>query len=135
MCELVCPFNGLKTNHQQILYSKKYFDLVESREILLYSRTEQVFNSVLNKYETKNVSVTCQYISVIDTLKCILTNETMYDFMFNKAIKSNDCILKFWKCSDTKVVTNYVLKMIFLYLRNYNSSFLIKKKNYDLSNL
>ncbi|KYN14640.1 hypothetical protein ALC57_13147 [Trachymyrmex cornetzi] len=83
------PFEGMRTLNQQIDALKKHYRYIEPIEIPLGYRLDNTLDSETATYIPKMVMKICQYVSIIDSLKLVLSNEDVRQAILSER-KSND---------------------------------------------
>ncbi|KAK3925603.1 Zinc finger protein CRM3 [Frankliniella fusca] len=123
------PFEGLRTIDEQLLYLHEHYGLVIPQTKFLGTRLDHRLDCKTNSFIPTQVNETFQYVSVIDTLKLILSNKSIRSKIFKDRV-SKDGVLRsyvdgshfkdhpFLKCHDTVIhilmfydeleITNYL---------------------------
>lgn len=73
----------MKRTETQVKFFKKHLELVEPVEINLGDRTDMGLNRSSTSYKPQMRYETCQYISVIETLKSMLEKPEMQSIINN----------------------------------------------------
>ncbi|XP_034240899.1 uncharacterized protein LOC117645090 [Thrips palmi] len=90
------PFSGLKTTDEQLDYFEEKYGLVRPEECLLDTRIDNRLDPKTNEYVPTQVTESFQSVSIIDTLKLVLSQKKNRDNIFQDYIRKKSGVLKSW---------------------------------------
>ena len=91
--EIKDPFENLRTIEQQLKYMQENYGLVIPQRKFLGTRLDQKLDHRTNTFVQTQVNETCQYVSITETLKTILSNKSKRNKIF-KDLVSKDGVLR-----------------------------------------
>ena len=93
--ELDSPFEGLRSLSQQIGTLRSYCNYIDAKEIPLDKRTDSGLNRETGTFVPKTVMDTCQYVSVIDVLTLVLSNERVKEAILTEESSEEGVLASF----------------------------------------
>ncbi|KAK3932996.1 Heat-inducible transcription repressor [Frankliniella fusca] len=106
--DLSNPFRPIRTLKQQLAYFAREMGLVVPVPLFLDYRPDFRLNPETNQYEPTQVSMTFQYIPIIDTLRLILSNPKLRE-LIELEQPSKDGVLRSY-LDGTRVKTNNLIQ-------------------------
>ncbi|KAK3924228.1 Zinc finger protein 358 [Frankliniella fusca] len=113
------PFTDLNSIQSQLEYYANKYGLVKPQEMFLGTRLDQRLDPETNTFLPTQVNETFQYISVIGTLKALLSNESKRTNMFKDYVSKDGVYRSFFdgKCFKDHPLSKHdnVLQILFFY--------------------
>jgi len=88
-------FENTDTLQKQITAVKNIYNYIDPVEILLGFRLQQYFDRKEQTWMQKKVYETCQYVSIIETLKLIMSHSSMRNNTCSESYSSDDLLVSF----------------------------------------
>ncbi|KAK3918242.1 Filamin A-interacting protein 1-like [Frankliniella fusca] len=96
------PFDKLKTIEDQLQYFKERYGLVIPESKFLGTRVDQRLDPKSNSFVSTIVTETFQYISIIETLKTLLSNKSFREQVFQERASTDDVLRSYVDGSHCK---------------------------------
>ena len=92
--QFVDSFWSYRIIRGQISALKKTYSYIEPENVVLGEKMQQKLNKKTGEYEDELISESFQYISMIETLKLVLSNKEVMDYIENHSNQSDDGFLR-----------------------------------------
>ena len=87
-------FSNYENLEGQIGALKKHFNYVQAKDIWIGDQLVTTYNSKKDAHEVVKKSLTMRYVSLLDTLKLVLSNSEVYEYIKRGLRKLDDNILR-----------------------------------------
>lgn len=88
-------FNNMDTVQGQIEALKKCYNYIESTELPLGYRNDQRLDSKNQLWQQKQIYETFQYVSLIETLKLVISHENVWQYIESEKSASDNWLCNF----------------------------------------